>query len=114
MAPVSLGRIVLVVDDNPQKDAPGADPHVLRAAIVQVVHPDPNPDGRVDLCVFGPSGPVVQLDVPYDDTDETTTVTKTSTVGDPPPPTTTTITGKVGTWRWPARVDEKPNGKKSA
>lgn len=109
MAPVSLGCTVLIVEDNPRHaTTPGADAHVLRPAIVQVVHPDPNPEGKVDLCVFGPDGPRVETDVPYDDTDETTTVTKTTTVGDPPPPTVTTVTGKPGTWRWPPKVEEKP------
>jgi len=100
MAPVlvSLGRIVHVIESNPQHDAtPGSSAVVARAAIVTVVHPDPNPDERVDLTVFGPGGPVVVTDIPHAEPPDTAKAKKAG----PEPAAAPLLVGTPGTWRWP-------------
>lgn len=94
MDAVTLGRIVHYVEKNPRLETtPGAPATVDRAAIVTVVHDDPNPDDRVDLTVFTPSGPILVSNVTHVEPDRPA-VFSTDT---PPKP------GTPGTWHWPER-----------
>jgi hypothetical protein len=114
MAPVlvSLGRIVHVIEKNPHHDTtPGSSEVVARAALVTVVHPDPNPEERVDLTVFGPGGPVVVTDIPHVEPEaaepETAKAKKAQAAAHEPAPPPVLV-GTPGTWRWPAVVTAPP------
>jgi hypothetical protein len=118
MAPVlvSLGRIVHVIESNPHHDTtPGSSEVVARAAIVTVVHPDPNPEERVDLTVFGPGGPVVVTNIPHAEPEAAepeTAKAKKAHAADAKaahePAPAPLLVGTPGTWRWPVVVTPPP------
>jgi len=103
---VTLGASVVFVEKNPKRRLdPSAPELVARAAIVQQVHEDPNPEGRADVCVFAPGGPVVVRDVPYEEGDapETETAKAKKARVDDGRRAPALLVGTPGTWRWPPK-----------